>query len=257
MIPRLLLATATCFAIGCFPLIGTADDDLIPDSVWYDADQQSLIPIPVRPSVDDSPNRDSRWLPKPKGVTKSSAAPTNTGGGNSASGIGQAFGWVLLSAIAILLIVLIVYAIRNSEASLFKPLGAVARDEGPDNATRERMKELPAELQDHTGDLRFEAERLMNAGQFDRAIVYLYGHQLLTLDRHAWLRLSRGKTNHRYVREVRQKSTDLAGLLNQTVDAFERSYFGRHGITQREFQVLWQQNKQLERVAERESEVAA
>ncbi len=97
------------------------------------------------------------------------------------------------------------------------------------------MKHLPAELRRTDVNLRSEAERLMREGQYDQAIILLFGHQLLLLDRFGMLRLNRGKTNRKYVRETRAVDGELAGRLQDTVNAFERSYFGRHSIAQREF----------------------
>ena len=97
------------------------------------------------------------------------------------------------------------------------------------------MKHLPAELRRTDVNLRSEAERLMNAGQFDQAIILLFGHQLLLLDHAGLLRLSRGKTNGRYVRETRAADHESADRLRLTATAFERSYFGRHTIAAGEF----------------------
>ncbi len=88
-----------------------------------------------------------------------------------------------------------------------------------------RIKELPAELRRDNMDLKSEALRLMNSGDLDEAVKCLFGYQLLLLDRHGFLRLSRGKTNNRYVSEVRTRSSDATSLLRSTVDAFEASYF--------------------------------
>ena len=105
--------------------------------------------------------------------------------------------------------------------------------------------------------LRSEAERLMNEGEYDQAIILLFGHQLLLLDRVGMLRLNRGKTNRKYVRETRALDPESADRLQGTVTAFERSYFGRHLITAREFADLWQANAELEQAIERRQEVAA
>ena len=97
----------------------------------------------------------------------------------------------------------------------------------------------------------------MKLGAYDAAILCLFGHQLLLLDRRGILRLSRGKTNSRYVAESKRESPETATLLRATADAFEASYFGRHTPTPEAFANLWQANEQLEKLSRRETEVAA
>jgi hypothetical protein len=126
-----------------------------------------------------------------------------------------------------------------------------------DEQTRQRMQHLPVELRRSDVDLRAEAERLMNLGQFDQAIILLLAHQLLTLDRSGYLRLSRGKTNGRYVRETGGTDPAMASRLRHTIVAFERSYFGSHAILAPEFGALWRNNQEMESELAAEDEVAA
>ncbi len=244
-------------------------EDAVSDSVWYDADERSVVPVEVEPVVDDSEHRDSRWLPKAKRV-RQSATPAAGGGGGGAGGggtgifgsglsIGNLFGWLLLIVLIGTAVGMLIYFLGKTEVDP-KALSRSKRnklDGSPDEQTIERMKHLPAELRRTDVNLRTEAERLMKEGQYDQAIILLFGHQLLLLDHVGMLRLNRGKTNRRYVRESRSANRDAATCLAGTVAAFERSYFGRHEITQREFADLWQANGELERTVETQREVAA
>jgi hypothetical protein len=117
-----------------------------------------------------------------------------------------------------------------------------------DEQMLERMKHLPAEVRHSDVNLRSEAERLMNLSQFDEAIVMLFGHQLLLLDRCRVLRLARGKTNGRYVRETRGNAPEANPFFVNTVSAFEASYFGGHTPSAERFARLWQENETLESV---------
>ena len=248
-----------------------AVDSALGDSMWYDSDAGEIVPVEVESEIDDSDNRDSRWLPKAKRVRQPNAnTATNTGGGGAGGGagtglfgsglsIGNVFGWVLLITLIALGIGLIVYAVSKTEMDT-KPASrsrAKKLSQSPDEQMIERMKHLPAELRRTDVNLRSEAERLMREGQYDQAIILLFGHQLLLLDRVGMLRLNRGKTNRKYVRETRSSDPKSAKRLQRTVTAFERSYFGRHTIGQREFSDLWRQNEQLEADIERLREVAA
>ncbi len=235
-------------------------DDALPSTAWYDSESGSLVPITVNERIDDSANRQSRWLPKPKKLARP-AAKTNpattpkTGGGTTTGTglwgtdmtIGNLFGWMLLALTIAVTVGLIVYAFSKAEIELGKTKSpAQVNHSAPDQQMVERMKHLPAELRRTDVNLRTEAERLMNEHQFDQALILLYGHQLLMLDQAGSLRLTRGKTNGRYVRETRSADSESGVHLQQTVSAFERSYFGRHAISQNEFAALWESNQQLE-----------
>jgi len=257
--PNLAAACLIAWCVMPFWITETAwsaDNSVVPNSSWYDGDTGKLRPIPVTSSVDDSVNRSSRWLPTAERPRRSTANPANTNVGSGGT-LSKLVGWLLLTLIGIGLLAAIVYAIKNSDASALAPLGRRPDSDRWDESTEERMRELPQELQQHRGDLRQQAETSMRSGDFQKAIIFLYGHQLLLLDRHAWLRLSRGKTNHRYVREVRGKSTSIGKGLRLTVDAFERSYFGRHELSAGEFDLIWKNNLDLESQVESSMEQVA
>ncbi len=93
--------------------------------------------------------------------------------------------------------------------------------------------------------------------RFDQAIILLFAHQLLLLDRVGILRLNRGKTNGKYVRETRGSDPDLARRLRATVSAFEMSYFGRHDLSRDRFSELWNSNLKLEQAVQSRQELAA
>ena len=228
---------------------------------WYDAEAGRVRPIQLKPRDDDSAHRDSRWLPKPKKIKQSNSqsnnAATGTGGNGSNQGLfgtsftlGNVLGWILLIVIVMALAGGAVYAISRAEMAMSGAGKAGSAGSGSNHQTDEqlleRIKHLPPELRRTDVDLRSECERLMGEGQFDQAIILLFGHQLLLLDQHGLLRLSRGKTNNRYVRETRMKDSRCATWLRQTADAFEHSYFGRHEIPSEIFQRLWTQNESME-----------
>lgn len=164
--------------------------------------------------------------------------------------MGNLFGWVLLAVSVMAVVGIIVYAVSQAEIKMAvrgtKSVSDSAAEGMPDQQTLERMKHLPPELRRTDVNLRTECERLMEEGAFEQAIILLLGHQLLLLDSNGMLRLSRGKTNGRYVRETRTHQEACADWLRQTADAFEQSYFGRHEIPADVFGQLWRQNQSLE-----------
>ncbi|QEG40691.1 DUF4129 domain-containing protein [Roseimaritima ulvae] len=231
------------------------------DTAWYDSETQQLRPVTVRERIDDASNRNSRWLPKPERVSR--ANPAAGGGGGGATGVGTSsasniIGWVLMTFLAVLMIGVLVYFFSKGEMEVDIGAGKrrKTRHDPFDQDLTERMEQLPVEVRQQGSDMRGEAERRMRAGDFDTAIIYLFGHQLLQLDRYQMLRLSRGKTNRQYVREA-NASGESGRILQQTVDSFEASYFGRHAVTASRFEFLWKENERLEQLLRQHREAAA
>jgi len=248
--------------------------DALRSTVWFDAETNSLKPIDVEPRTDDSLNRNSRWLPKPPPV-KSNQGPNSTTnpqqntGGVAGAGTGlfntglstlNLLGWLTLGIVVLAGVAAIFYALSRAELQT-KNVGKggkrVLSGKTPDEQTLERIKHLPKELRRTDVNLRSEAQRLMQDSQYDQAIILLFAHQLLLLDRYGMLRLNRGKTNRKYIRETRGSNEQVAGCLESTVASFERSYFGRHKITRNEFLDTWRLNEQLETSLEKKQEEAA
>ena len=239
-------------------------DGALESTPWFDAETEALRPVRVRTIRDDSANRDSRWLPTAKPIpasrTAGGSAPTaGSGSGLFGSGLtpGNLIGWAVLAIMLITVVGILVFIFSKTELD---PLAGPARGAAgaiTDEQTIERMKHLPEELRRSGVNLREEAKRLMRLGDFDQAIILLFGHQLLTLDRAGRLRLARGKTNGRYLREVGATDFELADRLGMTVRAFERSYFGRHPLGEAEFRGLWQTNLDIERSVQGFGEAAA
>lgn len=266
-----LVALCTCFSNAyCEAATAAGDsftDSALTDTSWYDAENQRLIPIHVEIENPDTANRDSRWLPKPKRIAKrpASTAPATTpvvaGNGWFGSGLtgGGLFGWVLIFLIPVLAVAIVLYAITKADIRLHdgESVAASKKAASVNPQTIERIQHLPPELRRTDVNMRVEAERLMNEEQFDQAIILLFGHQLLMLDHGGYLRLARGKTNGRYVRETRGIHPDSSELLKATVSVFERSYFGGHEITRADFEELWQGNTQLERFVDSKQGIAA
>ncbi|MEO1617098.1 MAG: hypothetical protein AAFV88_14700 [Planctomycetota bacterium] len=266
--PRLFLMLVALIAVSADHCAGAPQDldpTVVSDSVsstpWYDAETRSLTPMELQRRVDDSVHRESRWLPRPEVIAKkrtpnSNGRATNNGFGlfGSSLTLGHLLGWCLLIAFVMAVVGAIIYGISRAELRLsaVPPKQPVSASDSklPDKATLERIKHLPPELRRTDVNLRTECERLMSESQFDQAIILLLGHQLLLLDQNGLLRLGRGKTNGRYVRETRMNDEACAAWLRQTADAFEQSYFGRHTISSDVFDLLWRNNQQMEQVVQ-------
>jgi len=101
-----------------------------------------------------------------------------------------------------------------------------------------RIEILPFPLADARLDLLGEVRRHSEAGNYGRAIVYLFSYQLVELDKHQAIQLAKGKTNRQYLRELRRRP-GLARLLEQTMVAFEDVFFGNHRLDRDRFDACW------------------
>lgn len=215
---------------------------------WYDVEESAIEPVPVKPRMDDSTNRESRWIPQPKkekSVTSKATNPAQPAGQNSNgqmpgfwSALGtllgdfsQVIGWVILALLIAAVVGSLVYAFSKMEGddSASPSKQTIAADR-LDESDEVRLENLPVQMQRPTGDLLSESDRLRDLGRLNEAIIYLFGHRLLQLDRAHAIRLARGKTNRQYLSELRRRK-DLERLLFSTIQVFEQSYFGRYEIT--------------------------
>ena len=226
-----------------------ADDNVVlpADSVWFDARAGDIRPVPIQIDRPSDDNRGSRWTQKP------SVSNTASGGTGNANGTGgQIFGWALLLIIAAAVAVAITKLLSVYRPSAVQTVVADGVMRGqPDEQTVHLMEQLPEAVRRTDVNLRQETERLIGEGRYDEAVVTLFGHQLLLLDRAGRLRLARGTTNRRYVEQTRRTAGESgqaeAAILNQTVVAFERVYFGGGRLSGDQFDHLWAGNESLER----------
>jgi hypothetical protein len=224
---------AACVGIffGCQVLIGAEVDaeqavsdgaealDSWWDYPWYDDQTDDVRPINVKAKAQ---------------------APPRTASGNSSWNLDW-LGWLLIAlvAVGVLVMVLRTYwagGFRGSITGKANVVGAAA--------SIDRLEELPFQLERPTDDLLSEARRAAEAGDYDRAIVLLYSHQLLELDKRDAIRLTKGKTNRQYLRELRLHPGS-APLLTTSMVAFEDVYFGGHSLDRERFEECWRQAVQL------------
>ena len=111
----------------------------------------------------------------------------------------------------------------------------------------DRIEELPIQIAAPRGDFLSEARRRYEAGDYSGAIVYLFSYQLLYLDRHQRIQLTKGKTNRQYLREVRSVPR-LQSMLACTMVAFEDVFFGHHKLERDAFEACWRDVDEFQRL---------
>ena len=107
----------------------------------------------------------------------------------------------------------------------------------------QRIEALPYPVARAELSLLDQARNCYEAGNYAAAMIYLFSHQLVELDRGRIIRLAKGKTNRQLLREVAGHSRSgsplrLGQLLGQTLVGFEDAFFGHHEIDRRRFEGL-------------------
>jgi len=199
---------------------------------WYDRRQDEVRPLHLVPRSDaDSANRSSQWT--------NTDQQTTGGAGRRTGALGPVLQWIGLTALIILLGV-IAYLVATAFLKEEISEGAAQRRVVETSRDVDRVEELPFHVRGASGDFLSEARRLYEAGQFSEAIFYLFSYQLVQLDRHQVIRLTKGKTNRQYLRETRQRPA-VRPILEQTMYAFEDAFFGHKTLTREQFERCWRQ----------------
>lgn len=219
---------------------------------WYDPQADDLRRVDVRPDKSaDSLNRDSQWesTPKPPRTLPNVSVP------NWFSNMVQVLLILLLVVAAGLLVWLLVWAFLRREADVeTSSAESVAGDARGDV---DRIENLPFQVKRPQSNLESEADRNYREGNYREAIIYLYSYLLVQLDRHQVIRLTKGKTNRQYLREVKRERPSLVPIFEPTMIAFEDVFFGDHELTRGEFENCWDRLGEFQRLLEQPEQAAA
>ncbi len=109
----------------------------------------------------------------------------------------------------------------------------------------QRIESLPFPVRRGRLDLLGEARAHYEQGNYAQAIVYLFSFQLVRLDREQIIRLTKGKTNRQYLREVGPRRA-LRRLVEQTMVAFEDVFFGNRRLDRARFESCWSRLDEFE-----------
>ncbi|MBI1903031.1 MAG: DUF4129 domain-containing protein [Planctomycetia bacterium] len=203
---------------------------------WYDDDTDEAALVPVSEPVDPDWSWLTdfwTWLTQPWGF--------------SLFGMDLSWGLILFIVLAAALLAVLIYVLiriyQRREREEYP-----SSDEAPGEADETtRIEALPFPVQRRQGDLLSSARACLESGDYDRAIVFLYSHELVQLDKHHAIRLHKGKTNRQYLRELRP-DPDLRVLVEQTMCAFEDAFFGKHRIERERFEACWNRLDEFNRL---------
>lgn len=208
-------------------------------SVLYDSDEGAIRPIRGSKSIDVGDRHDSI-----AGDDKFTAPSWWTAFRDL---LGEFFSWItyswqiilivcLVSLLSVVGFLVLKYGVSFQEH--FKKMSALPDREM--EREKAKIQDLPFEVEQSMYGLLAQAERYRAAGDFSKAIIYLFSHALVEMDGARCIRLERGKTNRIYLRELRERDR-LQGFTSQLVLAFEYAFFGKHVLSQEAFERIWQQ----------------
>lgn len=215
---------------------------------WYDRAKDDVRPLNVVPRNAEG-ERGEQWIDD----SKPQARPVTTR--PRVSLFGGVLSWIGLTAL-ILLLGLIAYLIVTTFLKDEVSESVSVRKVVNSRRDADRVEALPFQLRAAEGDFLAEARRLYEQGQYSAAIVYLFSHQLVELDKRHFIRLAKGKTNRQYLRETRRQPT-IAGILEGTMIAFEDAFFGHKTLSRESFERCWRQQEQFQSELERQERTAA
>ncbi len=143
--------------------------------------------------------------------------------------LGPGTTWIVLGVLFLLLVGLFVWVVANMKPD---PGAIILRSGELDDGNR--VENLPFEVDRSIRNFREAALAAAREKNFRQAIIYLYSHALVTLDRKEMIQLRKGKTNRQYLNELLRRipgGTGFRGLIND----FEAVFFGNHPAHERDY----------------------
>ena len=207
------------------------------NSVWYDAKAGTVHPTRLGKPINVDDRHDSIAVPSNRTTPSWWISFWRT----FADFISWTFrGWQILLLISLLVFVSIIGFILFRNGIRFQVLTSKSTDRSSLEREKAKLVDLPFELEPTMFGLLAQAQRYRAAGDYSKAVIYLFSHALVEMDGARCIRLERGKTNRVYLRELRDRD-QLRGFTSQLVVAFEYAFFGRHVLSQEAFESIWQQ----------------
>jgi hypothetical protein len=191
---------------------------------WYDARADAVKPVwpPREWNLD--------WLDRWSGGLG--------GNGFKLAGNWVAIGLVMFGLVILLLVLVQLWRLYRPGAS-----DVLATAHGPGTASR--IEGLPEGLRPETLDPWAEAVRCRAQGDYARAVVCLFAHQLLTLDRLRQVRLVPGRTGRQLVRAI--ADGQFRAWVEPTLRLFEAVYYGHRTPTAEAFEPVWSAAEEFQR----------
>jgi len=207
------------------------------DLSWYDSQTDALHPIDLKSQSRTNANWNWDW--------------------SWWWGFLRILGWIALTLLLGGLAYMLIVIFLRRETSL--PGARADHSAEKYVLSPESVEALPMGAETPVWDLLAAARRCYEQGDFQRAIILLFSHQLVQLDKHHLLRLTKGKTNRQYLQEIhRQAPSDrLVPMVEQTMLLFEQAFFGRHKPSREQFESCWTQLDTFDSILANRAEATA
>ena len=199
---------------------------------WYDAEKDAIDRIDVKPPrvglwewfLDLFP--DWNW-------------GFSLGGGGSGGGLATFLRVLAFGMIVVVALVLVFFLVRAfNKRENIEPARGAGGSADEEAEGRRRIEALPFQLAADMSNLLEAARHYRDRGEFGEAVKYLFSYQLVQLDRYNLIRMTRGKTNRQYLREL-GRGHNLWPHVEETMTAFEDFFFGNRAIRRPQFEACW------------------
>lgn len=151
---------------------------------------------------------------------------------------------IIFILLATVLTGLILYVARTWQRRRHAEERATAAGPARVTGSAARVESLPEGLEVDESDPLEAARALRDRGDRARAVVLLFAHQLLLLDRLGRIRLSPGRTGRQLVRSI--EDDEIRGSLSRTLRLFEEVSYGHRDLDPDAFDALWAEAEALD-----------
>ena len=203
---------------------------------WYDSKTDRLKPVlPWPDSASLRPKGFTDWLRKRFGFVGDWWKKLNRWSLPAIGKLGDVVAVALTVVILAVVLVVLLELLRR-----YRPLDEDAiRRAAIASGSAQRIEGLPGGLPDAMADPWAEALRRRERGDFAGAVICLFAHQLLSLNRLGQIRLVPGRTGRQFVRSVVDRQ--LRALVEPTLRLFEVVYYGGRSPSAEAFEAVWAQ----------------
>jgi hypothetical protein len=216
---------------------------------WYDGTNDQLAPVDLpaeREAVSKDRNNISPYVSRTRSTTYS-------GGSRFTFSWLSVLSWIVIGLLIAVIVGLLVWAFFRMENQQQN-----RRGEPSATSTRsreDRIKELPFDFEKSNGDFRQQAYKAYEAGDYRTAMILLFSHVLLMLDKSNLIQLRKGKTNRQYLSELRPYS-NLSNYYKSVMIPFEDVFFGDYELNRNAFDHCWKNLESFQRQIQQTSQVA-
>lgn len=224
------------FSVGCMWLVANSSTALgqTTDYPWLDREGNPVYIAPKTSDYEGSSTR--RQVREARSTSGWNFAPRNWLPGSISYWMSGIFLLILLLIVAV-----VIYLVAKKTS-----IGSVSTAEAwNEESHRKRIRALPFQLENTTGDCRSLAEQSFRSGDFRKAMIYLFSHALIFLDQQQVVTLRRGKTNRQYLKEA-QRVRPAESYLRELIEPFEAVFFGDKDIPAGKFESFWNALPQFE-----------